>query len=76
MHSKPFAAFKAGFALSALIMLGGAVSGIGTGKLVAGPMEQQETVAKRLTKAQCLRKPGYIWIEQTKRCVRDTRGSH
>lgn len=33
-------------------------------------------IERRLTKAECLKKPGYIWIEQTGRCVKDHRGSH
>ena len=36
----------------------------------------RELIYKKLTKAECLKKPGYIWIEASGRCVRDTRGSH
>ena len=39
------------------------------------PTGQNAVLEKRITKAQCLKKPGYVWIEETKRCVKVSRGS-
>lgn len=36
----------------------------------------ESIISKKLTKAECLKKPGYIWIASSGRCVKDTRGSH
>lgn len=33
-------------------------------------------ISKQETKAECLEKSGYIWIEESKRCVKISRGSH
>ena len=35
-----------------------------------------DVVEKQLTKAECLKKPGYVWIESSKRCVKQQRGSY
>ena len=44
--------------------------------LMARTLAPETVIAKKLTKAECLEKPGYVWIEETKRCVKDNRGSH
>lgn len=33
-------------------------------------------IYKKLTKAECKKKPGYVWIEASKRCVKANRGSY
>lgn len=52
------------------------VSGTAIAYSPAEPAGDNSLIEKRLTKAQCLKKPGYIWIESSKRCVKDTRGSY
>ena len=47
--------------------------------LLSAPLanaKPQETIEKQLTKAECLKKPGYVWIESSKRCVKQPRGSY
>ena len=47
--------------------------------LLSAPLahaQPQETIEKQLTKAECLKKPGYVWIESSKRCVKQPRGSY
>lgn len=36
---------------------------------------QSVILENKLTKAQCLKKDGYIWDSSSKKCVKDTRGS-
>ena len=36
---------------------------------------QSVVLEKKLTKAECLKKDGYIWDSSKKKCVKDTRGS-
>lgn len=36
---------------------------------------QSAVYGKKLTKAQCQAKDGYIWSSSKKKCVKDTRGS-
>lgn len=31
---------------------------------------------KKITKAQCLKKDGYVWISSEKKCVKPSRGSN
>jgi len=39
------------------------------------PSGNNTVIYKRLTKAQCLKKRGYVWIADGKRCVKASRGS-
>lgn len=40
------------------------------------PVRVNEFYNKKITKAQCLKKTGYVWIEAEKICIRPSRGSH
>jgi len=41
----------------------------------AATPSQSVILEKKLTKAQCLKKDGYIWDSSSKKCVKDSRGS-
>ena len=40
------------------------------------PAKTPQLLNNKITKAQCLKKPGYVWIESSKRCVKQPRGSY
>lgn len=69
---KPFAVHLAAIAL--FTTLTALASPLPTNAHAEG--HSDTVISKKITKAACLKKPGYIWIEQSRRCVKDTRGSH
>lgn len=69
LNAVPRASIICALCAVSILMLHGAPSVKAEGK-------GNDIIYKKLTKAACLKKPGYIWIEQSKRCVKDTRGSH
>lgn len=61
----------------------GAMTAMGAMQASAKTFETQFTATssqsvileKKLTRAQCLKRDGYIWDSSRKKCVKDTRGS-
>ncbi len=52
------------------------VSGIANAKPSTEILSLNGIDVVELTRSQCLKKKGYIWIPETGKCVRDTRGSY
>lgn len=67
-------AFSATLAVAFTLIGIAAAAHLPTPQLVQG--HAGNIIEKRLTRAECLKKPGYVWIEETKRCVKDHRGSY
>lgn len=43
---------------------------------IIGQQGMNDIIERKLTRAECKKKKGYIWSEKKGRCVKDTRGSH
>ena len=67
-------AFSATLAVAFTLIGIAAAARLPTPQLALG--DTGKIIEKRLTRADCLKKPGYVWIEETKRCVKDHRGSY
>jgi len=63
------------FAFLSLVLGVGATLPGGSFAGVSAPLGDNAIVYKKLTKAQCLKKRGYVWIADGKRCVKASRGS-
>lgn len=59
-----------------LALMGSANAASLSDKEISASVSPLSMVEKQTAKAKCLAKPGYIWIESTKRCVKQSRGSY
>ncbi len=64
-----------GFVLSAVMFMNGTIMNTAVAK-PEGFATPSDIIYKRLTRSQCLKKKGYLWDSQSKRCVKDKRGSY
>lgn len=62
--------------LGVVLAMGAIQASATTNKSIEVMTSQSVVYGKKLTKAQCLKKEGYIWSSSQKKCVKDTRGSY